>query len=87
MKNFSNTKIIFNIKNNELSYSNNNDSFNSFEFHSQKNNILKKKRTRIYSGKNIYSKMNKIQKVQNITNKKFELLITLFKSKLLGEYD
>ena len=87
MKNFSNTEILVNIKNNELSFSNNNDSFNSFEFYSQKNNILKKKRTRIYSGKNIYSKMNKIQKSQNITNKKLDLLISLFKSKLLGEYD
>ena len=84
MKNILNSEKLVNIENNEHTFSNNNDSFYSFDFYPSNHKNLKRKRTRIYSGKNIYNKINKIQKNQNNTNEKLDILISIFKSKLLG---
>jgi hypothetical protein len=89
MKNLSKTGKFFNVNKNEESFSsNNNYSFYSTEFNLPNNNIImNKKRSRIYSRKNMFYKMNKIRKSQNNTNKKLDIIISIIKSKLLGEYD
>ena len=89
MKNLSKKGKFFNVNENEESFSsNNNFSFYSTEFNPPHNFIImNKKRSRIYSRKNMFYKMNKIRKSQNNTNKKLDLIISIIKSKLLGEYD
>ena len=87
MTNISNSEKITDIKNNDLSSSiNNNDSFNSLEL-PKNHKILNRKHSRIYSGRNIYRKISKIQKSQNNANIKLDILLSIIKSKILGEYD
>ena len=77
------------IKNNNESSSSNNkdDSFYSFQSYPRNYKFINRKRNGIYIGNNIFHRINKIQKNQNKTNKKLDLLLSLIKSKLLGEYD
>ena len=87
MTNISNSEKIIDIKNNDLSSSiNNNDSFYSLEL-PKNHKILNRNHSRPYSGRNIYRKINKIQKSQNDTNIKLDILLSIIKPKLLGEYD
>ena len=87
MTNISNSEKITDIKNNDLSSSlNKNDSFYSLEL-PENHKILNRKHSRLYSGRNIYRKINKIQKSQNNANIKLDILLSIIKSKLLGEYD
>jgi hypothetical protein len=87
MTNISNSEKITDIKNNDLSSSiNNNDSFYSLEL-PKNHKILNRKHSRLYSGRNIYRKISKIQKSQKNANIKLDILLSIIKSKLLGEYD
>ena len=87
MTNISNSEKITDIKNNNLSFSiNNNDSFYSLEL-PKNHKILNRKHSRLYSGRNIYRKISKIQKSQKNANIKLDILLSIIKSKLLGEYD
>ena len=87
MTNISNSEKITDIKNNDLSSSiNNNDSFYSLEL-PKNHKILNRKHSRLYSGRNIYKKISKIQKSQKNANIKLDILLSIIKSKLLGEYD
>ena len=87
MTNISNSEKLTDIKNNDLSSSiNNNDSFYSLEL-PKNHKILNRKHSRLYSGRNIYRKINKIQKSQNNANVKLDILLSIIKSKILGEYD
>ena len=84
MKNYSG--IIKN--NNELSFSTNkDDSFYSFQSYPRNYKFINRKRNGIYIGNNIFHRRNKIQKNQNKANKKLDLLLSIIKSKLVGEYD
>ena len=87
MTNISNSEKITDIKNNDLSSSiNNNDSFYSLEL-PKNHKFINRKHSRLYSGRNIYRKISKIQKSQYNANIKLDILLSIIKSKLLGEYD
>ena len=87
MTNISNSEKITDIKNNDLSSSiNNNDSFYSLEL-PKNHKFINRKHSRLYSGRNLYRKISKIQKSQYNANIKLDILLSIIKSKLLGEYD
>ena len=70
------------------SSSNNIDiSFYSLDLNSNNHKNINRKRWRLYEGKNIIRRIKKIQKNQNSTNKKLDLILSIMKSKLLGEHD
>ena len=76
------------FKNNDLFSSiSNNNSFYSFESKPRKFKLINKKRKGTYIGNNIFHKINKIQKSQNKANQKLDLILSLIKSKILGEYE
>ena len=86
MKNFNN----YNFSNNEIFSSdinNNNDSFYSLQSYPPNPKIINRKRSRVYVGKNIFHKIKKLQQSQNDTNLKLDIILSIIKSKLLGEYD
>ena len=78
-----------NIINDLSSSTDSKNSFYSYDYWQKNNKLINRKRKNIYLGKskNIYNKINKIQKNQNNTNKKLDLILYIIKSKLLGEYD
>ncbi len=87
MKDLSKTEKIINFKkNNESFSSSNHDSFYSSEFIPQHYKIMNRKRTR-FSKKILFHKLNDIRKKQSNTNKKLDIILSIIKSKILGEYD
>lgn len=79
--------LSYNFKNNEILISDDNNSFYSFQSYPRSPKIINRKRPRFYEGRNILNKIKKIQKSQNNTNNKLDLIISIIKNKLLGEYD
>ena len=87
MKDLSKTEKIINFKkNNESFSSSNHDSFYSSEFIPQHYKIMNRKRMR-FSKKILFNKLNDIRKKQSNTNKKLDIILSIIKSKILGEYD
>ncbi len=78
-----------NFKNNDLSSSVNNSNSlnNSFESYPRNFKFINRKRKVTYIGNNIFHKINKIQKRQDKTNQKLDLILFYIKSKMLGEYE
>ena len=69
----------------QLLSSDNDDSILSLDIY-QDNNITKRRRKK-FSVRNIFKKINKIEKKQEDTNIKLDIILSIMKSKFLGEYD